>query len=60
MEVMAHCSEMKIDQVWLCEVCRLEIKVLKGCSCSSDPSAEEECPPDVQLICSRKPLTLKK
>jgi hypothetical protein len=56
---MAHCTEMKVDQVWFCEVCRLEIKVVKGCACSSDPSAEDACPPDAQLVCCGKPLNLK-
>ena len=56
---MAHCTEMKVDQVWFCDVCGLEIKVAKVCTCSSDPSAEDACPPDSQLVCCGKPLTLK-
>ncbi|MFC1835917.1 hypothetical protein ACFL2Q_14565 [Thermodesulfobacteriota bacterium] len=51
---------MKVDEVWYCDVCGLEIKVVKSCTCSDDPSAEHVCPPDSQLMCCGKPLTLKK
>ncbi len=56
---MAHCTDMKVDQVWFCDVCELEIKVVKGCTCSSDPSAEDACPSDALLTCCGKPLTLQ-
>ena len=56
---MAHCTDMKVDQVWYCDVCGLEIKVVKGCTCSDDPSSSNACPPDSHLMCCGKPLTLR-
>jgi hypothetical protein len=56
---MAHCTEMKVDQIWHCEVCGLEIKVVKECTCSEDPSSPDACPQDAVLICCSKPLVLK-
>jgi hypothetical protein len=56
---MAHCTEMKLDQVWVCDKCGLQIKVVKECSCSEDPSVENACPADSVLTCCGSPLKLR-
>jgi hypothetical protein len=51
------CDDLKLDQVWVCETCGLEIKVVKECDCSQGKS--KTCSPDLCLSCCDKPLKLK-
>lgn len=56
---MSHCTELKVDQVWVCPACGLEIKVVKQCTCSDDPSSANACSDDCVLKCCGEPLKLK-
>jgi hypothetical protein len=51
------CVDLKLNQVWVCETCGLEIKVVKECDCLQDTS--KTCEPDLCLTCCNKPLKLK-
>ncbi len=56
---MAACHEMKEGQVYMCEDCGLELKVVKECTECGTPEATcsaEEC----TFFCCNKPLKLKK
>ncbi len=50
------CVDLKVDQVWVCETCGLEIKVVKECDCLRETS--KACAPDLCLTCCDKPLKL--
>ena len=50
---MANCSNMKEGDLYRCETCGLELKVVKPCSCS--PGAEDAC--NVPLMCCGKEMT---
>jgi hypothetical protein len=52
---MSSCTEMKIDEVYVCEDCGLELKVVKEC----DSGAEGACACGCVLSCCEKPLTRK-
>lgn len=56
---MAHCSDMKENQVWKCDKCGLEVKVEKQCSCGSEPSSADACGKEAALVCCGQPLQLK-
>lgn len=49
---MANCSEMKVGEIYTCEDCGFELKVLKECICGPDCNCES-------FSCCGKPLTLK-
>lgn len=36
-EVMPKCHDLKKDEVYGCEHCKLEVKVIKECVCEDDP-----------------------
>ena len=55
---MTHCHEMKEGQVYTCETCGLELKVVKECTeCGTDANTCDcgEC----SFMCCDKPLKLK-
>ena len=52
---MANCGEMKVDDVYECKACGLELKVVKTCSCSTDSS--DAC--SVPLSCCGQDMTKK-
>ncbi len=55
---MANCHEMKMDQVWRCPDCGVELKVVKECA-ECEGSAEAcTCEVDCSLECCGKPLEL--
>jgi hypothetical protein len=56
---MSCCADMKMDQVWVCESCGLEIKIVKKCTCSHDESGADACGLTACLTCCGKPLKLK-
>lgn len=51
------CADLKVNQVWVCETCGLEIKVVKECNCVQEGA--QACAPDDCLTCCNKPLKLK-
>ncbi len=51
------CVDLKADQIWACETCGLEVKVVKECDCSREQSGA--CKPNDCLTCCDKPLKLK-
>jgi hypothetical protein len=51
------CADLKLNQVWVCDTCGLEIKIAKECDCAKEPSGA--CKPDDCLTCCDKPLKLK-
>ena len=55
--MLSCCTDLKLHQVWACENCGLEIKVVKECNCSHEQS--KVCTPDLCLMCCDKPLKLK-
>jgi hypothetical protein len=40
---MPSCHEMKEGEIYCCETCGLELKVVRKCSDSGDPAAECAC-----------------
>jgi hypothetical protein len=48
---MANCGEMKEGDIYKCNSCGLEFKVVKACSCGSE---DEAC--SVQLQCCGKEM----
>jgi hypothetical protein len=55
---MSCCTELKLNQVWVCETCGLEIKIVKECDCLTEGA--EACKPSACLTCCEKPLKMKK
>lgn len=56
---MASCQEMKVGQVYACEGCGLELKVVKECKECGSPAEECECPEPCTFECCGEPLKLK-
>ena len=52
---MANCCDMKEGDLFVCEVCGLELKVAKTCTCK--PGEAEAC--NVPLSCCGKPMEKK-
>ena len=52
---MSSCSEMKAGEVYVCEDCNLEIKVIRSCA----DSEEGACACAESLVCCGGPLVLK-
>jgi hypothetical protein len=57
MEKCVCCADLKLNQVWACEDCGLEVKILKECGPTAGAKA---CEPNFCLACCDKPLKLKK
>jgi hypothetical protein len=55
---MSCCSELKLNQVWVCEECGLEVKIVKECDCLTEGA--KACKVKECLICCDKPLKLKR
>lgn len=57
---MTSCHDMRLNQVYVCGDCGLELKVVKECEEVGMP--EEECSCEVHggFECCGEPLTLKK
>lgn len=51
------CAELKVDQVWVCEVCGLQIKIVKECNCLQEGA--DTCNHDACVMCCGRPLTLR-
>jgi len=55
--MMSCCADLKLNQVWVCETCGLEIKIVKECDCLQEGATT--CKPDDCLTCCDKPLKIK-
>ncbi len=56
---MATCHDMQVGQVYVCEGCGLELKVLKECQECDQEAGECECPAPCTFECCGEPLKLK-
>ena len=52
---MANCCDMKENDVYVCEICKLELKVNKPCTCKT--GSEDAC--SVPLSCCGKEMRKK-
>jgi hypothetical protein len=57
--LMASCHDMKLGQVYVCEQCGLELKVVKECEECGKDATECECVEHCDFACCGKPLKLK-
>lgn len=48
---MTNCHEMKLGQVYVCEGCGLELKVVKECESCGSPADECSCGPCTFVCC---------
>jgi hypothetical protein len=55
---MSCCVELKLNQVWVCETCGLEVKIVKECNWLAEGA--KPCEPNACLKCCDKPLKLKR
>lgn len=55
---MPNCHEMKTGQVYVCEGCGLELKVVGECKDCGEPAEECSCGP-CTFVCCDEPLKLK-
>ena len=55
---MLSCHDMKKDQVYVCESCGIELKVLKECKNAgiAEDQHDHEC---CNFVCCEKEMTLK-
>jgi len=60
---MPSCNEMKMNQVYVCESCGLELKVVKECSeCGMETSSSAEacgCAQGCSFDCCGSPMKLR-
>jgi len=56
---MVSCHEMKLDQVYVCEECGLELKVVSECREAGTPEEECSCQVHGGFECCGEPLKLK-
>jgi len=59
-EEMASCHEMRLGEVYVCEECGLELKVVKECKEVGLPEEECSCAVHGGFECCGEPLKLKK
>jgi hypothetical protein len=52
---MTICYDMKEGDILVCDICGLEVQVVKGCTCES----EEEGACQMPMQCCGKAMTLK-
>lgn len=55
---MTDCHKMKKGQIYICEGCGVELKVVKECHECGTPSEECECEP-CTFVCCGNELKLK-
>jgi len=56
------CHDMKVGQIWMCDECGLELKVMKACTDESSGCCDEDedcCAEGCEFTCCGDPLTLK-
>jgi hypothetical protein len=59
---MANCHEMHIGEVYTCEGCGIELKVLKECKDVGKPAGDCDCHDETEpcvIACCGAPLTKK-
>jgi hypothetical protein len=58
---MPSCHEMKMNQVYVCGTCGLELKVVKECTeCGTETSSEScGCVEECSFECCGGPMTLR-
>ncbi len=57
---MTICNEMKMNQVYVCESCGLELKVVKECDeCGEESSAACGCKEACSFECCGEPMKLR-
>jgi len=56
---MAHCHDMKKGEVYVCQECGLELKVVKECREAETP-AEQCCCTPCQFVCCGEELVKKR
>jgi hypothetical protein len=54
---LQSCANLKLDQVWVCNACGLEINIAKECACSRDQL--KTCESNLCLSCFGQPMELK-
>ncbi|MEF8874061.1 MAG: hypothetical protein V5A88_05250 [Candidatus Thermoplasmatota archaeon] len=55
---MPDCHDMKEDQVYMCEHCGFELKVVKECDQCCESGEENACAP-CEFVCCGEELKLK-
>jgi len=53
-----NCHEMRLDEVYACKDCGIELKVVKECKDCGEPAETCECEP-CTFTCCGEPLTKK-
>ncbi len=59
---MPSCNEMKMDQVYVCKDCGLELQVVKECKeCGTEPASSSSCGcvEACSFECCGAPMTLR-
>lgn len=56
---MLSCHDMKLDQVYVCGTCGLELKVVKECDECGESAEECECTEHCTFSCCGEELKLK-
>ena len=56
---MASCHEMKLGDVYVCEDCGLELKVIKECQECSDEEAACGCVEECKFACCGEEMKKK-
>lgn len=56
---MVNCHEMEVGQVYFCEGCGLELKVVKACEECGAAAEDCDCPEPCVFQCCGEPLKLK-
>ena len=55
---MSHCHEMKLNEIYACKECGLELKVVKECRDASLPPEQCKCDP-CSISCCGEELVKK-
>jgi hypothetical protein len=53
---MPTCADMKVGQVYACQDCGIEIKVIKECTNCATDCADDPC----SFVCCKQEMVLKK
>ena len=56
---MPSCHEMKLGEVYVCEGCGLELKVVKQCKDCGEDAADCACQEHCDFKCCGKPMKVK-
>lgn len=56
---MASCNEMKVGDIYFCEICGLELEVKKGCNCPDVEACSTENDDCCDFECCGQPMKKK-